>query len=224
MARAMSVEDAQDEGAEAGGNAGLGALARVRATVSARIGLTLDAVIAALQRQRARLLPLPDASAAPVVMEEAESTRPSKARRILRGTGIGALVLLVGAMGGAWFAFNSFAQKIERQNQLIADQADEMADYRMDAERAERVRDDARAELRDMEHELVAVRKDYEEAKSRLAEIEGRTLMYGSSTASAPPPARSPYTTSRSAPPRGQSGECALSSVKDLSRCLSHSK
>lgn len=221
MAKAMSVEDARGEGPAAGEDAGPGLFVRARAAVSTWIGVGFDAVIGALQRQRAKFAPVPEAAEVPA---DTQVQPTSKMRRVMRGLAIGTIVLLVGAMTGGWLAFNVFAQKIERQSQLIDDQADETADYRKDADRAERARDDAKAELREVKRELADVTKNYEDAKTRLAEIEGRTLMYGGGAAGASRSARSPYTSPRDSSPRASSGECELSSVQDLSRCLSHGK
>ena len=219
----MPVEDAGDDGEAANDAAGPGLIAQAKAAVSTHTGLAFDAAIGALQRQRTRFAPAPEADAevAPVVEDVPP---PSKARRFFRYLLLATVMLLVGALVGGWLSFNVFAQKIERQGRLIADQADEAAEFRDDADRAERARDEAKAELRDVKRELAEVTKNYEDAKTRLAEVEGRTLMYGSNRANAPRPARSPYTSSRDNAARGQSAECELSSAQDLSRCLSLSK
>lgn len=247
MAKAMSVEEAQGNEPEADAEsaasgrfarlltAARGLPARFRTAVSAQIGVAFDAVIAGLQRQRAKFAP-PASPEAAQALATALAVEKPPGRGIMRKLMISLLLVMAGAVAGSIFAFTVFAQKIERQSDLISNQADEVFEYRNDAERADAARDKARDELNKVRDELKAVRRElteldqtYQETKTRLAEAEGRMLMYGGARAAAERPApRAPVRSGGSAQAgtraNERSGECALNSGSagsDLSRCLS---
>jgi hypothetical protein len=138
---------------------------------------------------------------------------------------LGIVVLLLGTFVGAVFSFNLFAQKIETQADFILGQADEVYASQKETRRAERAMENAKAELKENRTQLAEIRQAFERSKIRLAEVEGRALMYGNPGAAEEKPASrsaSARSATRASAPT-PSGECELnagSAGKDLSKCL----
>lgn len=226
MAKSERGRRDRDDDEEADeGSAGPGRWSRQKEAMRLRIAQRLDRAIALIQRQRLRLVPEEAEEAGKKQGKQTDQAiqAPEVRRGMLMRFLIGVLLLLIGTIAGVVFSFNLFAQKVESQADFIANQADAVFAYDKEARRAERALEKSRTELKEALQQLEETVAELHQTKTRLAEIEGRGLLYGGKGDSNVPPAADSHAAASPSQQQMLEKICKLESISasfDLSKCL----